>query len=146
MRISDWSSDVCSSDLQPTAADTSHAEASSFLELLDALAEQAAWAQQQHQEHQDVHRGLARRGHEVDGESPNHADQPRRQYYSPEAAEHADHHHTDGNGHDLGATRQVHRDDWVDPRTLAHSHANPGPPDDPHLRTPPNARRTTQPR
>src|SRR3546814_17042400 len=87
MRISDWSSDVCSSDLQPTAADTSHAEASSFLELLDALAEQAAWAQQQHQEHQDVPPGLARRGHEVDGDSPHNADQQPPPHHSPDAAE-----------------------------------------------------------
>src|SRR3990172_1770379 len=53
-------------------------------ELLDPLAEEPARPEHQDQEHQHVHRGLARRGREMDGDAAHDAHQQRSENHAPE--------------------------------------------------------------
>src|SRR3990172_7418882 len=52
--------------------------------LLDPLAEEPARPEHQDQEHQHVHRGLARRGREMDGDAAHDAHQQRSENHAPE--------------------------------------------------------------
>src|SRR5712691_7991367 len=67
-----------------------------LLELLDALAKEAARTHQQDERHQEIHRGLAPGRVERDGDAAHHADQERGRDHAPERPEAADHHHHEG--------------------------------------------------
>src|SRR4051812_2175264 len=61
----------------PVASGGSSTGALALLESFNAFSEQAARAQHQDQEHQDVHGSLAGSGQEIDGDAAHHADQQR---------------------------------------------------------------------
>src|SRR5215475_2559296 len=82
-----------------------------LLELLDALAEQAARAQQQHQRHQQVHGGFAPRRIEVDGDAAHHADQQGGGDDTPERAQSADDYDDEGGGEDFRPHGRMHAGD-----------------------------------
>src|SRR5882672_9819810 len=52
--------------------------------LVDTLAEEAARPEHEDEEHQHVHRRLARRRGEVDGDAAHHSDQQRGEHHAPE--------------------------------------------------------------
>src|SRR5262245_46951005 len=79
-----------------------------LLERLDALAEKAARAHQQHQCHQQIHGGFAPGWVEVDGDAAHDADKDRGGDDAPERAQAADHDHDEGGGEDFGPHGRVH--------------------------------------
>ena len=78
----------------------------------------------QHHEHQDVDRGFARGGDEVNGDAAHHADQQRCDHHAPETAEPADDDHDKGDRDDFGAHRGMHDGDRREEGAAERGHAD----------------------
>src|SRR5438876_474069 len=71
-----------------------------LLEFLNALAEKSTRAHQQYHGHQEIHRGLAPRGVEIDRDAAHDADQRGGGDDAPERAQAADHDNDEGGRED----------------------------------------------
>src|SRR5262245_59174916 len=85
--------------------------APSLLELLDAFAEEPAWPHQQHKRHQEIHRRLAPRRVEVDGNSAHDADERRRSDHAPKRTQAPDDHDDKSRSENFGAHRWMYARD-----------------------------------